>query len=230
MFVLFTARLNPRRNPAKVPAAMLTRSTLDALGKAFSTGMMVPDTNPDAAVLRDYMLDLGIETLPDVPAMVPGSNLHRWSVLDAIQSAESVPLRAEAKTVTALARAWVDDPSRSNAKAAANAAESLDPGGTRLMQTADDLMDGAAAAPAWSAEAIIRGKFAFPPDDCPYRLSAFFASLVRSASKSAPRVWSKAGMRSADRSMEAASLRIRVLAALIEAGVLPEPPKLNTRS
>lgn len=197
MFVRFPALRNPRRNPAKVPVQLLTRSTLDAVGQAYTTQKKVPKRNPDAAVLRDFMLDAGIETLPGMPAIERGSTLHRWIVWDAALSAESVPQKPMGEAAIYSARSWVADPSHSNAVTALDAA----------WECVYESHSPAAMAARYAASA--------PVSDLPYRPydSAFNASLARRSPTS-----------TAEKAGDAANIRVRVLAALYAVGALPEPP------
>jgi hypothetical protein len=220
MFALFNARPNSRRNPAKVPAAMLTRSTLDAVGKAYSTRKLVPDSNPDAAVLRDYMLDLGIETLstPDTPDFQEkqGSALHRWIVLDAIESAESVPQRDTWKAVIAAARAWVNDPSERNRL---NAEHMKDIGYKERNNEAVSrriaiVVGRPAASSAVSATTASRNTNYSRLGSIGGAHSAAHAAYAAASARST----------SALTAYDSALTRYRILVHLAEAGVLPEPP------
>ena len=215
MFALFNARPNSRRNPAKVPAAMLTRSTLDAVGRAFSTGMSVPETNSDAAVLRDFMLDLGIETLRTSDFQEQqGSVLHRWIVLDAIQSAESVPQRDTWKAVIAATRAWVSEPSERNRL---NAQNMTDMGRMEIVNYA--------AQRGGNSEGRREG-----------HMAARLAVSATKASRNIPVVGPVGGAYSAAAAAydtasaseltayESALTRYGILWQLNKAGVLPEPP------
>ena len=197
------ARRNPRRNSAKVPAALLNRSALDAVGKAYPNQIRVPERNTDAAVLRDFMLDAGIETLPGMPAIERGSTLHRWIVWDAALSAESVPQKPMGRLAIHRAKSWVADPSPSIAITALDAA----------WRCLHESQSRAAIAAHYAAADTM--------SDSPYapRDSAFNASLARRSPTS-----------TAERAGDAANIRVRVLAALYAVDGLPEPPKLNPRS
>jgi len=219
MFALF----NARRNPAKVPVQLLTRATLDAVGKAYTTRKLVPDSNPDAAVLRDYMLDLGIETLrtPDTPDFQEkqGSALHRWIVLDAIESAESVPQRDTWKAVIAATRAWVNDPSERNRL---NAEHMKDIGYKERTNDVVQREGRREGHPA--ASSAVRATTASRNYDG--------LGSIGGASSAAYAAYEAASARSTSAltAYDSALTRYRILVHLAEAGVLPEPPKLDTRS
>lgn len=203
MFVRFPSLRNPRRNPAKVPVQLLTRSTLDAVGEAYESGKLPPESNPDACVLWDMMHDAGIETLPGMPAIERGSTLHRWIVWDAALSAESVPQKPMGEAAIFSANNWVADPSHSNAVTALDAS----------WQCLYESHSPAAMAAHYAAAA--------PVSDAPYRPydSAFNATLAR-----------RSPVSTAEKAGDAANIRVRVLAALYAVGALPEPPKLTPRS
>jgi hypothetical protein len=101
------------------PTSLITRATLDGVAQIYDTGILPAD--PDTCVLWDCMQVAGCAVLAPVEGLEQGSVLHRWIVLDAIESAESVPQETFGKAAIAAARAWVADPSEENRVAAYNA-------------------------------------------------------------------------------------------------------------
>ena len=99
-----------------IPARLITRVTLDGVAQTYETGIL--PTDPDTCVLWDALQVSGCEVLAsEAEDVKQGSALHRWIVLDAIESAESVPQGTEGNA----ARTWVADPSEENRVAAAAA-------------------------------------------------------------------------------------------------------------
>ena len=101
-----------------IPNSLITRVTLDGVAQTYDSGVL--PTDPDTCVLWDALQVSGCEVLaPPVGSVETGSALHRWIVLDAIESAESVPQGTEGKAAIEAARTWVADPSEENRVAAA---------------------------------------------------------------------------------------------------------------
>ncbi len=104
-----------------IPTSLITRATLDGVAQIYETNVL--PTDPDTCVLWDCLQVAGCEKLAsEVEGLEQGSVLHRWIVLDAIESAESVPQGAEDKATIEAARVWVANPSEENRVAAAYAA------------------------------------------------------------------------------------------------------------
>ena len=104
-----------------IPTALITRVTLDGVAQTYETGVL--RTDPDTCVLWDALQVAGCEVLAsEAEDVKQGSALHRWIVLDAIESAESVPQGTEGKAAIEAARTWVADPSEENRVVAASAA------------------------------------------------------------------------------------------------------------
>ncbi len=104
-----------------IPTSLITRATLDGVAQIYETNVLPVD--PDTCVLWDCLQVAGCEALaPEVGGLEQGSVLHRWIVLDAIQSAESVPQGVEGTAAIEAARVWVANPSEENRVAAAVAA------------------------------------------------------------------------------------------------------------
>ena len=96
-----------------IPTSLITRATLDGVAQIYETGVLPND--PDTCVLWDAMQVAGCETLaPPVDEVEAGSALHRWIVLDAIESAESIPQDEKGRAAIGAAKAWVVDPSEEN--------------------------------------------------------------------------------------------------------------------
>ena len=109
------------REQFKVPAEWLTREVLEDIGNAY-VSQSLPITEL-GGMIWDKLHDFGIEELhktfdASVKDFYTGSVLHRWFVIDAIQSAELLQQSAECKEVIEAARAWVNDPSEKNRIAA----------------------------------------------------------------------------------------------------------------
>ena len=108
-----------------IPNSLITRVTLDGVAQTYDSGVL--PTDPDTCVLWDALQVSGCEVLaPPVGSVETGSALHRWIVLDAIESAESVPQGTEGKAAIEAARTWVADPSEENRVAASAASASYD--------------------------------------------------------------------------------------------------------
>ena len=180
------------------PAALITRVTLDGVAVAYETNVL--PVEPAICVLWDALQAAGCEVLAsEVEDVVEaGSVLHRWVVLDAIQSAESVPQGVEGTAAIAALRAWVADPSDGNRAAVASTNDAYAEAYTTYAAYADDDAVSAYNAVAYAAFAVL--------DDSAYsaRIAAYYAARIVAASA-------------------AADLRFRVLATMDQAGVLPEP-------
>ena len=106
-----------------IPTSLITRATLDGVAQIYETGVLPED--PDTCVLWDALQIAGCEVLAsEVDEVEAGSALHRWIVLDAIESAESVPQGTEGRAAIEAARTWVADPSEENRVAASSASSS----------------------------------------------------------------------------------------------------------
>ena len=191
-----------------IPASLITRATLDGVAQIYESGVL--PTDPDTCVLWDCMQVAGCEVLvPTVGDVKQGSALHRWIVLDAIQSAESVPQDEIGRAAIEAARTWVADPSEENrvaASAAADAAASF-----AAYAAADD-------AAAYNAYAAARAAAYAAYNAAYYAASAAAAySAYAAYSATAPSYASYASP------YDAARLRLRVLSTMAQAGVLPEP-------
>ena len=176
-----------------IPTSLITRSTLDGVAQIYQTNVLPVD--PDTCVLWDCLQAAGCEALaPEVEGLEQGSVLHRWIVLDAIESAESVPQGVEGKAAIEAARVWVANPSEENRVAVANAAYAYAYAAARASASAASAAYADYAAYAASASAAS----AAYADYAAYAASAYAAS-------------------------NNARLRFRVLATMAQAGVLPNP-------
>ena len=172
-----------------IPTSLITRATLDGVAQIYETGVLPED--PDTCVLWDALQIAGCEVLAsEVDEVEAGSALHRWIVLDAIQSAESVPQDEIGRAAIEAARTWVADPSEENRVAASAASSSA---------------HAAARAAAYAAA---------------YNAAYYAASAARAAAAHAA-ASSAAASAAAASSAYAAKLRLRVLATMAQAGVLP---------
>lgn len=179
-----------------IPVALITRAALDGAARAYESG--IRPTDPDTCALWDCMQVSGITTLtPTVSTVEPRSPLHRWIVVDAIGSADSVPQGPEGTAAIRAARAWVADPSGVNREVAAEAAA----------EAAAAFRANADPGVAYNAAAAFHA--AFGAAEC----IAAAATLANAALIVDDRLHSKASAR----------LRIRALATMARAGVLPVP-------
>jgi len=207
-----------------IPARLITRATLDGVAQTYETGVL--PTNPDTGVLWDALQVSCGDTLgPPVMSVVPGSVLHHWFVLDAIQSAESVPQGKEGRAAIEAARAWLADPCERTRRTAADAAytavdaaaapdtahayASATYSAYAAAYTAANATDSAAYAAAYAAYSLgIHASYtaayaAYVTDDIAYaNQNAAYARV-------------------------AAQLRFRVLATMAKAGVLPAPERVS---
>ena len=180
-----------------IPTALITRATLDGVAQIYETGVL--PTDPDTCVLWDAMQVAGCETLaPPVGRVETGSALHRWIVLDAIESAESVPQGTEGKAAIEAARVWVADPSEEN-RVASYAAATYDAASSAAYSAASAASSAASAAAAYNAYSAAYSAAA-------YSVAAYNAYSAAAYNASF-----------------AARLRFRVLATVAAAQVLPEP-------
>ena len=176
-----------------IPTSLITRSTLDGVAQTYETGIL--PTDPDTCVLWDCMQVSGCEVLAsEVDEVEAGSALHRWIVLDAIESAESVPQGVKGRAGIEAARKWVEEPSEENRVATSYAYVSVPNAAPSAASASASIAAEYAAASAAPASSAAYGAYA-----------AFYAaSPAYSAAYSA-------------------RLRFRVLTTMAQAGVLPEP-------
>jgi hypothetical protein len=181
-----------------IPAALITRATLDSVAQTYETDVLPDD--PNAGVLWDAMQVSCGDTLgPPVNEVVPGSVLHYWLVLDAIQSAESVTQGAEGRAAIETARAWLADPCARTRRAAADAARSATYGSAYAAAYATTY-----EVDTTSADYVIDSA---PADDMVYAAVAAYAAYATTPYDEAAKT----------------QLRLRVLATMATAGVLPAP-------
>ena len=181
-----------------IPTSLITRATLDGVAQIYETSVL--PTDPDTCVLWDALQIAGCEVLAsEVDEVEAGSALHRWIVLDAIESAESVPQGTEGRAAIEAARTWVADPSEEN-RVAASAASSSAHAAARAAAYA--AASAAYYAPYSAAAAAYAPYYA--------AAAAYYAATAPSESI-------------ADAAYSAAKLRFRVLTTMAQAGVLPEP-------
>ena len=180
------------------PTSLITRSALDGVAVAYETNVL--PVQRATRVLWKCLQAAGCEALAsEVEDVVEAdSALHRWIVLDAIESAESVPQGVEGTAAIAALRAWVADPSDGNRAAVASTNDAYAEAYTTYAAYADVDDVSAYNAVAYAAFAVL--------DDSAYsaRIAAYYAARIVAASA-------------------AADLRFRVLATMDQAGVLPEP-------
>ncbi len=186
------------------PTSLITRATLDGVAQIYETNVLPAD--PDTCVLWDCMQVAGCAVLAPVEGLGQGSALHRWIVLDAIESAESVPQETFGKAAIAAAIAWVADPSEENRVAAYNAASSSYAAASSSYAYA--AYYAASASAAYYAASASAAYYA----DAAYAVA--FASYAAANASYAAASYAAAA---------AARLRFRVLATMAQAGVLPNP-------
>jgi hypothetical protein len=180
------------------PTSLITRSALDGVAVAYETNVL--PVQRAISVLWKCLQAAGCEALAsEVEDVVEADSvLHRWIVLDAIQSAESVPQGVEGTAAIAALRAWVTDPSDGNRVAVASTNDAVAEAYTTYASYADVDDVSAYNAVAYAAFAVL--------DNSAYAASnaAYYAARIADASVSA-------------------QLRFRVLATMAQAGVLPNP-------
>ena len=184
-----------------IPTSLITRATLDGVAQTYETSVL--PTDPDTCVLWDALQVSGCEVLvPTVGDVKQGSALHRWIVLDAIESAESVPQGTEGKAAIKAARVWVADPSEENRVAtyAAAASESIADAASYAAYYA-----AYAAAASYAAASYAAAYAAYYA-----AASAYYAAYNAPNAPYSPYY-------------AAAKLRLRVLSTMAQAGVLPKP-------
>ena len=204
-----------------IPAALITRATLDSVAQTYETDVLPDD--PTAGVLWDAMqVSCGDTMGPPVNEVVPGSMLHHWLVLDAIQSAESVPQGAEGRAAIEAARAWLADPCARTRSAAADAAYAANVAANALVL--DTILSGE-SVPQGRRAAI--GSAYAAAYATTYEVDTTSADYVIDSAPADDAVYAAVVSAYATTcyDMEAAKtrLRFRVLATMATAGVLPAP-------
>jgi len=210
-----------------IPARLITRVTLDGVAQIYKTNVLPVD--PDTCVLWDAtQVSCGDTMAPSVNEVVPGSVLHHWLVLDAIQSAESMPQGAEGRTAIEAARAWLADPCARTRSAAADAAYAANVAANALVldtiQSGESVPQGRRAAIGSAYAAAYATTYEVDTTSADYVIDsapaddAVYAAVV-------------AAYATTSYDMEAAKtrLRCRVLATMATAGVLPAP-EVNPRT
>lgn len=206
-----------------IPARLITRATLDGVAQTYETGVL--PTDPDANVLWDAVqVSCGDTMGPPVMSVVPGSVLHHWLVLDAIQSAESVPQGAEGKAAIEAVRAWLADPCERTRRAASDAAHAANVAvGTRDIAYANAAYSAYAAA--YSAAAHSAAAAASAASYAAYNFAAYASYTAAYAAYVTDDI--AYANQNAAYARVAAQFRFRVLATMATAGVLPAPERVS---
>jgi len=198
-----------RADVPMVPVEWLTREVLEDVDNAYAT-QSLPKTEL-GSVIWDMLHELGIEELHQTfnrsaKAFYTGSALHRWFVIDAIQSAESLQQSVEGKEVIEATRAWVNDHSEKNRVAARTARDFFTTAMT-FSGLGTGLMNGRHRAAIAASDAAY---YSGGPGGVAYVAvqAAHYASNADPAAT------------------DAAWQRMLVLAALDVAGILPTPPRI----
>ena len=211
-----------------IPARLITRATLDGVAQIYETSVL--PTDPDTCVLWDAVqVSCGDTLIPPVMSVVPGSVLHHWLVLDAIQSAESVPQGKEGRAAIEAARAWLADPCERTRRAAADAAYAAAEAANAAPDTAYAYANAtySAYAAAYTA-ANATDTAAYAAAYAAYALAAHasytaaYADYVTANATHTTKIAVYA-TNIAICARVAAQLRFRVLATMAAAGVLPAP-------
>ena len=210
-----------------IPARLITRATLDGVAQIYETSVL--PTDPDTCVLWDALQVWCGDTMdPPVNEVVPGSVLHHWLVLDAIQSAEIMPQGAEGRAAIEAARAWLADPCARTRSAAADAAYVANVAANALVfdtiLSGENVPQGRRAAIGSAYAAAYATTYEVDTTSADYVIDsapaddAVYAAVV--AAYATPCY-----------DMEAAKtrLRCRVLATMATAGMLPAP-EVNPRT
>jgi len=96
-----------------IPVEWLTREVLDDVANSYET-QSLPKTEL-GSVIWDKLHDMGVEEIsPNIENFKNGSLLHRWIVLDAVKSAESIAQGHRGKAALAATRSWLINPSEEN--------------------------------------------------------------------------------------------------------------------
>ena len=215
-----------------IPGALITRATLDGVAQTYATNVL--PTDPDTCVLWDALqVSCGDTMDPPVNEVVPGSVLHHWLVLDAIQSAESVPQGKEGRAAIEAARAWLADPCERTRRVASDAAYTAAEAANAAPDTAYAYANATYSAYAAAyAAANATDAAAYAAAYAAYALAAHasytaaYADYVTANAAHTTNIAVNA-TNIAIYARVAAQLRFRVLATMATAGVLPAP-KMTT--
>ena len=184
-----------------IPCSLISLSSLNGVAKTYEEGpLWALWSDPDIRLLWGALQDAGCSTLPQEYDVEPGSSLHRWIVFDAILSADPpVKLIQSQKEALNAAKAWVADPCESTQKAIHEAIPVAQRFGcdrvVHALRAAESLKTQFILSSASRAHAV-HGQ---PPGGP----SAIY-DTARDAARDALR-------------------RYRVLAAMAQAGILPDP-------
>jgi hypothetical protein len=176
-----------------IPAEWLTREVLDDLANSYGT-QSLPKTEL-GNVIWDKLHDMGVEEISPIKNFKSDSLLHRWIVLDAVNSAESIAQGYRGKAALAATRSWLADPSEENRQVTRRAIIDL----SHHTQSTGGYTAYYASMAA--TVGVLHG----------YAI-VYAANCIAAASSS-----------SQQDARDTALLRFRVLAALDEKGILPEP-------
>lgn len=207
-----------------ISARLITRATLDGVAQTYETGVL--PTDPDASVLWDAVqVSCGDTMGPPVLSVVPGSVLHHWLVLDAIQSAESVPQGKEGRAAIEATRAWLADPCERTRRAASDAAHAANVAVTATTDIAYANAAYSAYAAAYSAAAHSAAAAASAASYAAYNFAAYASYTAAYAAYVTDDI--AYANQNAAYARVAGQFRFRVLATMATAGVLPAPERVS---
>jgi hypothetical protein len=177
-----------------VPAKWLTREVLDDVANSYQT-QSLPKTEL-GSVVWDKLHDMEVEKISPIENFKSGSLLHRWIVLDAVNSAESIAQGARGKAALTATRYWLADPSEENRHI--------------IRRAVINFVDHAASTGGYTAYcasiAATAGSLNVPHG---YAIEYAANGIAAASSREDARL--------------AAILRFRVLAVLDKKGILPAP-------
>ena len=221
--MLISPRLSVRQNPSKLSASMITKNNLSEVFLSIQNGRPAPPSDyryaDVLAALREAGVE-GVDTLsPNVRDEVePGSLLHRWIALLAIEEAEGYTQGPKGAAAIAAARAWVAEPNDKRQIAAGRAGDDTftQRGATWIC------VDGPAHADASMVAMNAAHAAAYPTDAATYSAAAYAHSSLGAEGGVDP-LGRPAYGRAAANAEYSARNRFRVLATLAEEGLLPAP-------
>ena len=221
--MLISPRLSVRRNPSKLTASMFSNNNLSEVFQSIQNGRPAPPSDYRYADVLAALRAAGVEgadTLsPDVDEVEPGSLLHRWIALLAIEEAEGYTQGPKGAAAIAAARAWVAEPNDKRQIASGRAGDA-----TFTQQGATwTCVDGPAHEDASRVAMKAAHAVAYPTQAATYSAGAYTHSFLGAGGAVDPTGRPAYG-RAAANANRSARNRFRVLATLAEEGLLPDPP------
>lgn len=176
-----------------IPVEWLTREVLDEVANSYKT-QSIPESEL-GGIIWDKLHDMGVEEISPIKNFQSDSLLHRWIVLDAVNHAESIAQGYRGKAALDATRSWLADPSEENRQV--------------TQRAIIDLLDHTQSTGGYTAYCASMAATVGILHD--YAI-VYATDCIAAASSS-----------SRQEARDTALLRFRVLAALDEKGILPEP-------